>query len=384
MMTQVMRMTASSWIFSISQIKTLGPCCVALFLVLCFSAYGTTAEDPATESSTAPHVQVGTRHAPPFSYRDDQGAWRGLSITLLNRLAEELDFTFELHERTDMHTLLAETASGQMDMAVAAITITPDRERRLDFSHPFHFTGLGIAVPYHDQQASWLVVLRSLLSPGFLSVVLTLSVVLFITGAFLWIAERRHNPQFPSQPAAGLGSGFWWSAVTMTTVGYGDKAPITLAGRMIALVWMFAALIMIASFTAQITSSLTLSAFHARISGPEDLQRVRVGIVGNTTADHYAKDHNLRRYEFASLRQALRELEAGSVDAVIHDHPLLSYEVQQLSDDPLMVLERTFERQDYGIALPLESPWRKDINPVLIEIVTDPMWVRDLQGYGLR
>jgi voltage-gated potassium channel Kch len=64
--------------------------------------------------------------------------------------------------------------------------------------------------------------------------------LLTVTGALIWLAERRHNEeQFRRDPAAGIGNGIWWSAVTMTTVGYGDKAPVTLAGRVIALVWMF-------------------------------------------------------------------------------------------------------------------------------------------------
>lgn len=381
--------TENSWIYLISQSNKLHHSCIVLLLgiLICSTGASLYGNDDAAEMEQSPPyqvLQVGTRHAPPFTYRDDNGEWRGLSITLLNHLADELGFTYQLQERSSMQDLLQETAAAELDMAVAAITITPERERRLDFSHPFHFTGLGLAVPYNDQQASWMVVVTSLLSPAFLSVVISLSLVLLVTGGLLWLAERNHNPQFPSEPLSGLGSGFWWSAVTMTTVGYGDKAPVTLKGRIVALIWMFAALIMIASFTAQITSSLTLSAFNPRIAGPEDLTRARVGVVSNTTAYHYAVDRNLRTYDFPALQAALQQLEEGAIDVVIHDHPLLSFEVQKRDKSALMVMDRTFERQDYGIALPLGSPWRKTINPSLINKVTDPDWGRELQGYGLR
>ncbi|MFH7563901.1 MULTISPECIES: ion channel [Oceanimonas] len=42
-------------------------------------------------------------------------------------------------------------------------------------------------------------------------------------------------------------------------MGYGDKAPVTFAGRLVGLIWMFAGMIMVASFTAAITSSLTVN-----------------------------------------------------------------------------------------------------------------------------
>jgi hypothetical protein len=43
----------------------------------------------------------------------------------------------------------------------------------------------------------------------------------------------------------------------MTTTGYGDKAPTTVGGRILAILWMFTALIVTAGFTAQLAASLT-------------------------------------------------------------------------------------------------------------------------------
>lgn len=341
--------------------------------------------NPNSSTGNGEHTLViGTRHAPPFSYQDEQGRWLGLSITLLEHLSQELGFRYELQRFDQMADLLDAVEEGRLDLAVAAITITPEREQRMDFSHPFHLTGLGIATTRGDVQSSWWIVIASLVSPDFLKVVGSLAIVLTIIGMLLWLAERRRNPQFDETPLRGIGAGFWWSAVTMTTVGYGDKAPITLPGRLIGLVWMFAGLIMIASITAQITSSLTLSAFQHGISGPNDLTQARSGVVTNTTAAQWAASDGLRHRNYRNLREALDGLAAGEVDAVIHDHPLLTYEVSQRDQNDLTVIEQTFERQDYGIAMPLNSPLRKDINFSVIEYVTSQIWVQQLGRYNLN
>ena len=65
-------------------------------------------------------------------------------------------------------------------------------------------------------------------------VVMALSFVLLLAAFGVWLFERKANAeQFGGSPARGLGAAFWWSAVTMTTVGYGDKAPQTKGGRLV-------------------------------------------------------------------------------------------------------------------------------------------------------
>jgi polar amino acid transport system substrate-binding protein len=70
-------------------------------------------------------------------------------------------------------------------------------------------------------------------------------------GVVLWLVERRHNEHFGAH-RRGLGSSLWWSAVAMTQSGSaaGDKVPVTLTGRVLAIAWMVVSVIVIASFTA--------------------------------------------------------------------------------------------------------------------------------------
>ena len=70
--------------------------------------------------------------------------------------------------------------------------------------------------------------------------------LVWFTGALsLFDVERGVNPSFQ-----GLGDALWWSAVTITTVGYGDYAPITLEGRIVAIFLMLLSLGLIGSVTA--------------------------------------------------------------------------------------------------------------------------------------
>jgi polar amino acid transport system substrate-binding protein len=323
---------------------------------------------------------VGTKEAPPFAFKRPDGSWTGISIDLWRAIAAELGYTFELQE-TDLPGLIDGVRTHRFDAAVAALTVTPDREAELDFTHPFHVSGLGIAVR-GDDRAGWTAVARQFLSMAFLRVVLALAGLLLVVATLVWLFERRGNPeQFGGRVAHGIGASFWWSAVTMTTVGYGDKTPRTIGGRAVALVWMFTALIVISSFTASITASLTVGTIQGRIAGPDDLPEARIGSIPASTSAEYLDWRQLPFTAYDAPEEALQALARNDVDAVVYDAPILRYEVRQGFGENLRVLPGVFERQYYAIALPEGSALREPINRVLLARIAMPEWQNLLQRY---
>jgi len=333
------------------------------------------------QSSAAPQpLIVGTKKAPPFSMKTPDGQWTGLSIDLWRQIAAELKLQFEFRELA-LEQLLDGVTDGSLDAAVAAFTITPEREKKLDFTHTFYTTGLGIAVAGKAHNP-WLTVARRMISAAFLKVVASLTLVLLGVGVLVWWFEHKKNPQqFNGSTARGIGSGFWWSAVTMTTVGYGDKAPVTLAGRILGLIWMFVAIIIISSFTAAITSSLTVSQLETVIKGPEDLPKVTVGTMTNTTSDSYLKQIHIPFRSYESPQEGLAALQAGKVQALVYDAPILRYYIHQNYIGSLEVLPYRLQRQEYGIALPPNSPLREQINVVLLQKIREKAWQDRLKQY---
>lgn len=111
-----------------------------LLMVALIAGHRVHAQDTPT-----PVLKIATKEAAPFATKGPGGRWQGISITLWENIATELGFRYEFVE-ADLPELLEGVSSGRFDAVVAALTVTPERERHMDFTHPFFTTGLGIAV----------------------------------------------------------------------------------------------------------------------------------------------------------------------------------------------------------------------------------------------
>jgi voltage-gated potassium channel len=85
-----------------------------------------------------------------------------------------------------------------------------------------------------------------------------LSAFLVIVAASVLVLQVESSAQ-GANIATG-GDAFWWGVVTITTVGYGDRFPVTLAGRIIAAFVMFAGVGIIGSLASILASVLVPSA----------------------------------------------------------------------------------------------------------------------------
>lgn len=330
-----------------------------------------TASQPLHAQDTP--LKVGITEVPPFVMQTADSRWEGISVDLWEQVAAGMGREFEWVP-LGFRELLDATEAGEIDVAVGALTMTADRESRFDFSHPFYQTGLSIAVPPVPEQGL-LASLRALISWKFVSVILALGALLLAVGFLLWLVERRRNPeQFGGSAAQGIGASFWWAAVTMTTVGYGDKAPTTFVGRIIALVWMFAGLIMVASFTAAITSSLTVSNLRSGIEGVSDLPGKVVATIGQTASQRYLEEQRIRYQTYPNLTAAMTSVAEGETDAIVYDRPLLQYRNQQLGSRRLSLLPGVFAEQLYALALPEGSPLRAPVSQQILRVTESDEW----------
>ncbi len=324
-------------------------------------------------------LRVGIKPVAPFAMPDGQGGWTGISVELWQRISGQLEWKTEWVPMDSPRAQVEGLAAGNIEVAVGALSMSPEREAVIDFSHPFYSTGLAIATPV--RQGGWVGMLRQLLSPAFLKAVGVLVLLLLAAGALLWLVERKRNPgQFGGSPAEGIGNGFWWSAVTMTTVGYGDKAPVTLAGRALATIWMFASIITISGLTAAIASSLTLQQLSTVVRGVHDLDRVRCVAVESSTGEEFLRKRGIRTLQVATPAEGLALLKEGGADALVYDEPLLRYLLKD-AEPGIEILPQPIERQYYSFGLKPGFAQQEILNRTLLAETGKSEWEEILNRY---
>jgi polar amino acid transport system substrate-binding protein len=325
---------------------------------------------------------VGTMQTAPFVIRGDDGRWSGFSVDLWQQISRTLRLEFEFREYDyDNSGLLQAVERGQVDAILAPLPVTASYEEKFDFSHAYFSSGLGIAIRRKPQR-QLLSSISTVLSYRFFAAVGGLVSLLLCVGTIVWLLERRRNEKhFRRSPLPGIADGIWWSAVTMTTVGYGDKTPLTWAGRLISMLWMFSSIFLLTFFTALLTSAFTAEQLKQQIDGPQDLPWVRIATVSGTPGDELltAQGLTLRRYPF--VIQACKALHRGEVEAVVFDRAILSYMIQDYGWRDIEILPQTLLRYDYAIGLPHGSALREPINQALLRTIHQPIWEKTLKRY---
>lgn len=330
-------------------------------------------------TAQAAPLTVAVKASPPFSYQQGD-RWDGISVELWEKVAEKAGLEYRLRPFGSVAEMLAAVEQGQADVAIGAVSVTADRERRLDFTQPMFRAGLGIAT--RNEASGWVATLRNLFSWKFMSAVLALVLVLLLVGLLIWLLERRKNPeQFGGSASQGIGSGFWWSAVTMTTVGYGDKAPVSAGGRVVGLIWMFVSIITISGFTAAIASSVTLNELQSRINGAADLPRVKVAAVDGTSGAHWLAGQGTHFVPYPNNQQALRAVMIGEVDALVSDAPVMRYMLRERGATNALVLPSLVREESYAFAMANGSPLRERLDQVMLEILPTQEWRTVLNRY---
>jgi ABC-type amino acid transport substrate-binding protein len=103
---------------------------IALLVASCGGGGGGGGGDEAEQVTVASDIAY-----PPFEFNQD-GEPAGFDIDLMNEIGERANLEVE-YENVRFDSIIQGLGNNQYDAAISAMTITPDREERIDFSEPY-------------------------------------------------------------------------------------------------------------------------------------------------------------------------------------------------------------------------------------------------------
>ncbi|MCH4823071.1 transporter substrate-binding domain-containing protein [Gramella lutea] len=322
---------------------------------------------------------IGITETPPFVEKGPHG-YSGLSITSWKMVNERLQASYEFKEYRNLGSLLEAIESGEVDFSVNPITVTDNRMKRMEFSQPYFISHTSIV---KRKESNFLKHLKNFFSWDFFSVIALLLFVILIFGILVWVFERKKNKEEFGGNLKGIMQGFWWSAVTMTTVGYGDKAPKTTGGRVVGLIWMLMGVIIISSFTAGIASSLTVKSINEEITNIQDLERFDVTTVQSSSSEELLDLYNIEKELVADGREGLEFLMAEKTNLFVYDEPILKYEINRMDfSNDLEILGQSLKKDYYSYAFPKGSDLRIKIDPILVRTLKTMEWSSQVKDYN--
>lgn len=348
-------------------------------LVLSLFSLSTSAQIPKDT------LLVGYTAAPPFIVENGE-ALEGINVWLWKRVANDLDLEYKLIPM-NFSRMLDSLSSGSIDISINPLTITSERSKKMEFTHSFYASNSTIAVSQVSSFQKFTQFLKGFFNQTFLKGLLILLLVIFLFGLVGWYFERKKNQENFRLGYRGIWDGIWWSAVTLTTVGYGDKAPKSRMGKIAALVLMFGGLLFISGLTASIASSLTVNQLNSNPDGFNEFKKRPVGTIDNSSAADFLNEHFFKDIHLYNdgVISGLKSLKNNEIDAFIYDEPILKYRIQEDSTlQGLQLLPIKFDVQFYAFGLAKDKVKLEQlISQKILEIIETQEWQVVLNEFGL-
>ncbi|RWS17195.1 hypothetical protein B4U79_11248 [Dinothrombium tinctorium] len=327
--------------------------------------------------------------------RDIPYCCQGYCVDLLKALAESLNFTYSLYQVEDdaygsfepingtkypkvWTGLVGDLVYKKADMVVAPLTINPERSFFIDFSKPFKYQGITILEKRQPRRAT----LASFMEPFENSLWVLVTVAVHFVALALYLLDRfspfgRYrlpNSEITEEDALNLSSAIWFAWGVLLNSGIGEGTPRSFSGRVLGMVWAGFAMIMVASYTANLAALLVLDRPKTSLIGINDprlrnpLDDFTYATIKGSAVESYFKSQvelqtmykHMQDRNFPTVEDAVEALRQDKIQAFIWDSARLEFEAAK--DCDLITAAEQFGRSGYGIGLQKNSFWLEKIN----------------------
>ncbi|CAL5049490.1 unnamed protein product [Urochloa decumbens] len=261
-------------------------------------------------------------------------------------------------------------AANSLDAAVGDFAIVRNRTRIAEFTQPYIESGLVIVAPVKKATSSaW-----AFLKPFTLEMWCVTGALFIFVGIVVWILEHRTNEEFRGSPRRQVITIFWFSFSTMFFSH--RQNTVSALGRFVLIIWLFVVLIINSSYTASLTSILTVQQLATGIAGIDDLISSALPIgyqAGKFTRSYLIEELNVPESRLVPLNTIQEYADAlkrgpkgGGVAAIVDEMPyveiFLSYHCN------FRVVGQEFTKEGWGFAFQRDSPLAADLSTAILQL----------------
>ncbi len=328
---------------------------------------------PALSINTNRVLKIGVAERPPYSMKNELGEWHGIGIDLWEEIAKKLGIKYSYEEclQSEMHDKLK---TGEID----SILVTAQSADFLNtevFTQPYVYSH-GAAVISHLSLASSLQnIIDHLVKSGMFLIVMCMFLTMFVISLILVYFEgRSEGGHFEGPPLKRFASALWFTAVTMTSVGYGDSARLSLIGRSITFIWMLLGILFIALFTGSVVSSLTTAELNSSLVRLEDLSHYRCGVFAGAKMENVLLAKGIPCRKYPTLMEGFGALQRGQIGAFALDAISGTTIVNQEYPGEFKICVMPTIQLVYSFAFRKGEPLFPSINDEVIRSTLAPDW----------
>ncbi|XP_022986246.1 glutamate receptor 3.4-like [Cucurbita maxima] len=293
----------------------------------------------------------------------------------LNLLPYPVPRTYILYgdgkDTPEYSNLVYEVSQNKYDAAVGDITIVTNRTKIVDFTQPFMESGLVVVTVVNEEKSSPWAFLR----PFTVQMWAVTAIFFIFVGAVVWILEHRTNEEFRGPPRQQLITIFWFSFSTMF-FSHKENTVSTL-GRLVLIIWLFVVLIINSSYTASLTSILTVQQLTSKIEGIDSLisGTDAIGVQEGSFALNYlinelsiAASRIIKLKNQEEYADALRRGPGnGGVAAIVDELPYVELFLAG-TNCIFRTVGQEFTKSGWGFAFQRDSPLAVDLSTAILQL----------------
>ncbi|XP_078150597.1 glutamate receptor 2.7-like [Carex rostrata] len=299
----------------------------------------------------------------------------------INLLPYNVSYTFQEFNGT-YDEIVYQVYLKKYDAVVGDITILANRSMYADFTLPYTESGVRMLALIKDvnKKSPW-----TFLAPWTPTLWLTTGAFVFLTGITVWLIEHRVNKEFRGNRTNQMGSILYFAFSTLVFTH--RERMVSNLSRIVVITWVFVVLILQQSYTASLSSKLTVEQLQVTVTSIEQVVKAgqNVGYLEESFMPALLKRLGFKEERMISLSSPSEYNEAlsnGTVAVVVDEIPYLKLFLKNYPNNYSMV-GPTYKSDGFGFAFPKGSPLVPDVSKKILEVMeSNTMTKFDEELYG--